>query len=81
MQVTTELVYRKEMVKAMESNMNDQEEQQDCAGEHQKLVTFDSLQAREMSSAEIRKRFPRITCQECGTVVYASYEHYIAGDW
>jgi hypothetical protein len=69
------------MVKATESKTMNNQEEQDCVGEHQKLVTFDPVQARDMSSTEIRKRFPRITCQECGTVVYASYEHYIAGDW
>ena len=69
------------MVKATESKIMNHQDEQDCIGEHQKLVTFDSEQARDMSSAEIKKRFPRITCQECGTVVYASYEHYIAGDW
>lgn len=46
--------------------------------------TFDAEAARGLSVQEIRKRWPRWagTC-ECGYngIYYASWEHYIAGDW
>jgi hypothetical protein len=46
---------------------------------------FDAEAARNLSSSEVRKRWPRSsgTCPTCGFygAVYASFEHYIAGDW
>lgn len=49
-------------------------------------VTFDPEQARGLSSAEIRTRWPRLygDCPKgCGFVgiAYASTLHYVAGDW
>lgn len=48
-------------------------------------VAFDADAARGLSSAEVRRLWPRFfgTCQMCGYhgIYYASWEHYIAGDW
>ena len=46
--------------------------------------TFDEDAARDLSAREVRKRWPRWSyCPLCGTriTLYASYAHYIAGDW
>jgi hypothetical protein len=47
-------------------------------------VAFDMAVAEHMPADEVRKRFPRRdhVCR-CGqrTICYASFEHYIAGDW
>jgi len=49
------------------------------------LPEFDSELARTMSAIEVRRRFPRGNwhCQKCesSVITYASFEHYIAGDW
>jgi hypothetical protein len=49
------------------------------------LPAFNSSEAFNIQSEEVRKRFPRFsgTCPDCKglVIVYASYEHYIAGDW
>jgi len=46
---------------------------------------YDSEKAKGMDVYEVRKHFPRIDwcCDHCGAcgVSYASFEHYIAGDW
>lgn len=46
---------------------------------------FDPEAARGLSAEEVRRRWPRkqTTCVKCGetTIAYASFEHYIAGDW
>lgn len=54
-------------------------------------VTFDEeafmqrVLQKPLSPYEVRKRWPRFagTCQLCGFsgIYYASYMHYIAGDW
>lgn len=53
-------------------------------------VTFDKIASRGLSAAEVQKHWPRgwFTKEKpcplgCGYVgiAYASYEHYIAGDW
>jgi hypothetical protein len=46
---------------------------------------FDPVAARDLSDSEVRRRWPRFdgkcpTCQ-CLLISYASYEHYIMGDW
>jgi len=39
----------------------------------------------EMSNREVRRKYPRYDgiCEDCGAqvIVYASFMHYIAGDW
>jgi hypothetical protein len=49
------------------------------------LPEFDKSTAQKMSVSEIRKAFPRFSgiCPDCGNnvMVYASYEHYLMGDW
>lgn len=55
--------------------------QQDCPANHDKLVIFDAKQAKSLLSSEIRKRWPRIECHECNTILYSSIDHYVAGDW
>lgn len=48
------------------------------------VVPFDSDKVRGLTPREVRQLFPRLnhTC-ECGhrTIMYASYEHYLAGDY
>lgn len=48
-------------------------------------VHFDPVAARKMNVAEIRKTFPRFygKCPDCGCdlIKYASYVHYLMGDW
>jgi len=57
------------------------------ACEHPKTTPpFDAEEARKLNDAgEVRKKFPRFfgQCPDCGAQVigYASYEHYIMGDW
>lgn len=50
-----------------------------------KKVKFDPVAARNMTVEEIHEKFPRLdeVCPDCGekVIVYASAEHYIAGDW
>jgi hypothetical protein len=48
-------------------------------------VTFDPEAARDLSADEVRRRWPRFSgfCFRCGFsgIFYASFEHYVAGDW
>ncbi len=46
---------------------------------------FDLEASKALSSAEVKARWPRKTehCPDCNqtVIMYASWEHYIAGDW
>ena len=46
---------------------------------------FDEERAKSMTVVDVRKHFPRFfgRCPDCGdeVPVYASYEHYAAGEW
>jgi hypothetical protein len=57
----------------------------ECLHPGMKLPDFDSVSAKNMDSYEIRKRWPRghYSCPHCrqSVITYASFEHYIAGDW
>jgi hypothetical protein len=48
-------------------------------------VDFDPVAARLMPSHEVRQKWPRkyLKCPDCneGILSYASFEHYVAGDW
>jgi hypothetical protein len=48
-------------------------------------VSFDEQASRGLSSATVRRLWPRFfgTCPDCGRslILYASFAHYIAGDW
>lgn len=48
-------------------------------------VTFDAAAAAGLDSLEVRRRWPRFAgiCSKCGYsgIYYASYEHYLCGDW
>lgn len=49
-------------------------------------LSFDENAARGLDSYEVRKRWPRLSgaCQKgCGFngIGYASYMHYLSGDW
>lgn len=54
---------------------------------HPKLpkVEFDEEKAKNMTPDEVRKAYPRgwDTCPDCHQqlIRYASFMHYIAGDW
>jgi hypothetical protein len=49
------------------------------------VVAFDEAAARGLDEHEVRRRWPRFmgTCPDCGCqlIKYASFAHYIAGDW
>lgn len=58
--------------------------QSEC--QHLKVMpTFDEGAARGLSASEVRRRWPRFegVCPDCGQrgVIYASYMHYLAGDY
>lgn len=46
---------------------------------------FDRNKAYSLTAEEVRKLYPRFCGQcpdcKCTLVLYASFEHYIAGDW
>ena len=48
-------------------------------------TTFDEVAAAGLDAQEVRKRWPRFsgTCKTCGYngIYYASYMHYLSGDW
>lgn len=48
-------------------------------------IAFDEEAARGMNSHDVRKRWPRLMgrCEHCGYdgIYYASWAHFIAGDW
>lgn len=48
---------------------------------HDPTPEFDPAAARGLPSEEVRKRWPRAKCSMCGAMLYASEEHYLAGDW
>lgn len=49
------------------------------------MPEFNEIEARRLSTAEVRKRWPRFMgiCPTCGeqVILYASMGHYIHGDW
>lgn len=54
--------------------------------EHKNInVPYDPVEAKNMTAEEIKLKFPRFwgNCPDCGQpmIAYASFEHYIAGDW
>lgn len=58
----------------------------DLVCEHKNVIPeFDEDDARDLSPIEVRKKYPRFfgTCPDCGSnvIAYASFEHFIAGDW
>ena len=79
-----------EVYKQMEefsTRINKQIEEDSKEGcQHEKCtVTYDAEAAKGLDEFEIRRRFPRFSgnCPDCGVqlIKYASYEHYIMGDW
>jgi hypothetical protein len=56
-----------------------------CTHPGMKLPLFDSKAAKNMTASEVRKFFPRgnYNCPVCkqSVINYASFQHYIAGDW
>ena len=55
--------------------------------DHPKLTLpdFNEEKAIKMTSDEVRQHYPRKTekCPDCGApvIMYASFMHYICGDW
>lgn len=53
-------------------------------GDHP-VAPFDAEAAKGLSADEVRRRWPRVDdrCPVCGgmTIVYASFEHFLSGDW
>lgn len=49
------------------------------------VPAFDPKRARGMTPMEVRQDYPRLwwTCPNCDAqlICYASFEHYLAGDW
>lgn len=49
------------------------------------IPEFDEQAAQGLGAHEVRRRWPRFdgTCPDCGSHVagYASFAHYLAGDW
>ncbi len=49
------------------------------------MPQFDEQAAAGLDADEVRKRWPRFfgNCPDCGEqlIAYASFHHYIAGDW
>jgi hypothetical protein len=49
------------------------------------MPIFNQEEAKNLSVAEIRRRWPRFfgTCEMCkeNVIMYASLEHYVYGDW
>lgn len=43
-------------------------------------VQFDPNDPR-LTADNIRELYPRKTCPKCGGICYASFHHYIYGDW
>lgn len=35
----------------------------------------------KLSTSEIRKKYPRIICKKCNTIIYKSKAHYVCGDY
>lgn len=74
---------RKDLVKDL--GINEETVQNACT--HEKCTPeYDHAEAVRINDAwEIKKRFPRFhgQCPDCGASVigYASFEHYIMGDW
>lgn len=56
-----------------------------CAHKNLPVVPFDAEAAKALDSYDVRKRWPRLDqeCPDCKARVisYASFEHYIAGDY
>lgn len=48
-------------------------------------LKFDEEASKAMSILEVRQAYPRLNgrCSKCGFfgIAYASYKHYVAGDW
>lgn len=46
---------------------------------------YDSEDAKNMTPDQVRAKYPRFDgyCPDCNAhlILYASFEHYIAGDW
>ena len=62
------------------------ETQRDSDCKHERLdpvheTPWSDEGASGVSSSEIKRRWPRQTCRDCGTIYYQSFMHYIAGDW
>lgn len=67
-----------------DADMSEKTQPEKCEHEGAK-VEYDSEAAKGLDAREIKKRWPRFfgPCPDCGAqlIKYASFEHYIAGDW
>ncbi len=45
------------------------------------VLAFDKEAAAGLDTHEVRQRWPRLLCLKCGAICYASFEHYIYGDY
>lgn len=56
-----------------------------CKHPHLTVPVFDEVTAHGLTPDEVRKRWPRsdTECPDCGSMVigYASFAHFVAGDW
>lgn len=67
-----------------ERNLEREARQEACT--HYKIMPkFDEEAAKGLTAHEVRAKWPRFygECPDCGQrgIYYASYVHYIAGDW
>jgi hypothetical protein len=71
---------------ALRKEMGLEEELQDACKHEKCTPEYDHEEAIKINDAwEIKKRFPRFSgqCPDCGAcvIMYASFDHYIMGDW
>ena len=81
--------FHQETLAMMERNKREYEAYLAAGGcPHKKCVPeYDSERVKKenMSAEEVRRLYPRFfgNCPDCGAqlIQYASFEHYLAGDW
>lgn len=70
---------------SLQAALPDQSPIRECTHPRVPLPAFDEKAAAGMSSREVKERWPRTveTCPDCNLTMtmYASFTHYIAGDW
>jgi len=73
-------------MKLLEFDIDDERMWVEDNCEHLSIMPeFNEKEAQSMSSYEVREKYPRFCgrCPDCGLnlILYASFTHYLAGDW